>query len=711
MALLRKIDELVAQYPSMGRILPVPGEKRRGASFPLFFLLLFLAGGLLWTPCPSLGADDRRSEDEMLAELLKQQEEALWQEAGEAVLQGDDDKAATLFFRYYKTFPAADRAEEALWQAAILNRDLALSSREPNWEKVKDLFRSLTIDFPESPHLAEAYYEVGNAYFHMHFYREAITYLGLFLKRFPGHQKAPRAAFFKARSLMEIGKLAEATAVFAELAASKDRIYSLLGLAGQAHVDFAREQYHDALAVYLKILRRNPNFYVHDPQILHNMGIANLRVGNGREGRRDLLHYLNLAENAEDRPEVMFELAESFRESGNGETAGKLYRQIMAEGKEDDRVVVLSRFRLAQVKEEREKTGREEMKPASDRPYQAVLDHYYRDPLSQDARFELVKRHWERQEYDKAYAMGKAYLRYETKEDQKEVVTEIMGRILVHWLEGLLDEKKYEEIYRLYKDEYPHVRAYKRGKLLFLVGRALEEMGLYDKASVVYYRALGLALTEIEMRSLYLHRAGTYLAAKDLKSAQRLLKYLRKIYAANFVIGEIFSLSGRLREMQDRPEDALDFYRMAVEAPAFAENLARYARDYLRLLFEEDEIEENAGILERFGRENWLPPGELQSWYWQLGDRYRREESWQKAREAFENGVAAGLPQDTETAQLIHLKLGEVLLALDQPREAVAFFEKALQGKNELYKKMAGEQLSQEKIRKAVKEAEAVLQE
>ncbi|MEW6289195.1 MAG: tetratricopeptide repeat protein [Thermodesulfobacteriota bacterium] len=694
---------------------PALSSRRKPAAFSFcafLSLLLFLG---CFSPALCEVAAAGKSEEKISKEQLRQREEKLWQDADRDFQAGKDQEAADFFLQYYRQYPDSPRAEEALWKAANLARELSLDRPDADWLKVQELFRSFTIDYPQSSHLPDAYYEVANAYYQMRFYREALTYFGLFIKRFADSPRVNEAMSMKARILLKVGRLEDAARVYRELEQSADEVGNLRGQAGLAHIDLVKGKFQEALAVYLKILKKRPSFYIDDPEVLHNKGLANLRVGKAQEGRKDLLQYLNIAGDEAARPDILFELGESYMADGHRQMARRIYEQVIEEGGKDDRPVVLSRLRLAQEASAPPEAPSADTKekvvpPENDKAFQDVLDLHYQDPTSQDARFELVRRYWQRKEYDQAYNMGKAYFRNEpaAAEKQGEVV-DIMGQILAMRMTGLFQERKFAAVYQTYKDEYPYVQLYKRATLLFFTGRALEEMGLYGQASVIYYRAMALALTDEEQLDLYIHRAQTYLADNDIKSAQRLLKYLRKIYAADAAMGEVCFLSGHLREKQKRSRDALKFYQIAVEKPTFAEKKNKYAADYLRLLFEVDEIREKASILDTFQRENWLPPNDLQYWYGKLAERYRKDNQLEKARGAYLAALGEKMPQDNEAAQMFQLNLGDVLLALGKREEAMAYFRKALAGADSLVKKLAQQRLTQEDINRAMADTEAVM--
>ncbi len=661
-----------------------------------------------------LAEEDKQTQT--LQEILKQREEKLWQDANRYFQEGNEREAADSFLSYYRQYPDSPQAEEALWHAAKLELALAQGHPEANWEKVQELFRSYTLDYPKSPQLSDAYFEVANAFYQMHFYREALAYFGLYLNRFDTMPRANDALWMKARILIKIGRLSDAADAFRELGQVGGPMGKIQAQAGMAHIDFAKGNYHNALAVYLKILKKNPTFYIDDPELLYNKGLANLRVGNGQDGRKDLLQFLNIAGENGPRAEILYEVGESYLADGFKQTATKIFTQIVESGEPESRPVVLSRLRLAEEREGAVNDGQAEVQKReivapveSDKPFQDVLDYHYEDDSSQDARFELTRRYFQRKEYEQAYSMGKSYLRYKTVEKKKEEVVDIMGQILALRMGKLFQQKKYKDLYQVYTEEYPYVKLYKGVTLLYLTGRALEEMGLYQQASVIYYRAMALQMDGDDQLDLYYHRARTYIASNDLKSAQRLLKYLRKIYAGNVAMGEICYMSGQLREKQNRSKDALSFYRIAVDRPTFADKKPQYARDYLRLLFELDEIRNQAEILDTFRKETWLPPEELQYWYAKLGEKYREVNDLQNAVRAFMTALGEKMPQKNETAQRIRLVLGDVANLQGKKEEAKVYFRQVLEGPNPLMKKLAQQRLTQEDIIKAVKDTQAVM--
>ncbi len=642
-------------------------------------------------------------------------QDKLWADAQAFLGGGDTDQAALYFKHYWKTYPQSHRAAEALWQAALLYKQQALLAHSPDWLRVRDLFQAYLIDFSGSPRVAEAYYEIGNSYFQMGFYREAHNYYTLLLKEYPATSLKNEVNYMRGRAFLYEDKFSLASAEFAKLLLSRDKAIRLRGENGQVEIHFVKGEWHDALGILKRLHRQNPDYYLVYPKILKDMGIATIRVGDVQGGREHILHYLNIREQDQVDGEAYFEVAESFLQDGMVDGARIFYELVVAKADPGDKYTILSKFRLAQygafnIDTMSAKERLAFFKRDDDRPFQEVLDNLYRDPLAQDARYSLFLRYLERQEWDLAYNLGKAYLRHKAKpKEQLVVVEEELGNILIGKITGLIKAKKYANVLSLYKKEFATIAAYKKADLLMVIGEAYELQSLYDQASVIYYRALGLEIGEEQKAKLYFRRAEVYLANNDLKSAQKLLKYLRRLYQDQAAIAEVNWLSGRLRDMQMRPGDALVFYRMAVESGGGQDKKGIYAADYLHHLFAQNDLDRVADLVAMFHDQQWLPAQRIQYWYGRLGLELSQKGEKKAAAAIYKRALAEGLPEDSPEAQPIHLHLGDLLMAQKSHKEALAHYRLAQAGQDKRVAQLAQARLNGYQISGAMAEVEAML--
>ncbi len=680
---------------------------------PYPWLVLFLSVLFLFSVC-SISWAEPDTSPRVSSKEQKEKQQKLWGEAQTFLEEKDNDKAALYFKHFWKTYPDSPRAAEALWQASLLYKQQALQAENPDWVKVKDLFYAYIIDFPNSPRVADAYFEVGNSFFQMAFYREAQNYYTLLLKEYPEFDQKNQAVFMRARAYLYMGKYSLASDEFSRLQRHKDKMIRLQGEVGQADVHFFKGEWHNTLGILKRIHNHNPDYYLIYPKIFKDMGIASIRVGNIQEGRDYILHYLNIAEQAQSDDEAFFEVAESFLLEGMVDGARVFYERVVARDARRDKYVILSQFRLAQygainLDKMSEKERLAFFKKNGDKPFQKVLDNLYRDPLAQEARYSLFQRYVERKEWELAYNLGKSYLRYKTKKKEKVLVEDALGEILISKISKLLEAKKYEEVRSLYEKEFPTITSYRKAGLLMLVGEAYEADSLYDQASVIYYRALGLEIGDEQKAKLYFRRAEVYLANNDLKSAQRLLKYLRRLYQDQPAIAEVNWLSARLRNKQKRTEDALEFYKMAVEAGDESSKKDVYATDYLHHLFAVNDISRVADLIAMFHNQQWLPAEKIQFWYGRLGVVLVEQGEREKAMAIYKKALAGGLPEKSAEAQPIHLHLGDLLMVEKRHKAALGHYQLALAGKDKRIAKLAQSRLNEYEIRSAISDVKAML--
>ncbi len=672
------------------------------------FLLLFSALSIL----PAWAGDEPAVQ--LTPKQIENRQNNLWQQASDFRKQGDDGQAALYFSHFAKTYPDHAKTAEALWYAATLYHRQAKEAADHDFSKARALYQRFIVAFPASDHIADAYLAMADTYFASAYFREANNYYTLFLKNYRPHPQTDLARWKRAQSRVRINKLQGAREDYALLSLSSDHFYVLRGQAGLGHIYFAKGEWHNSLGILLRILHQNPDFYVHDPSILENLGIASLRVGSNKEGRRFLLHYINIADQANISNAIYFELAESFMAEGQIELAKQFYQRIIAAGSEQNKLVIISQFRLAQFKAARLDRMSERKKAAfvakkGDKIFQTILDDLYTNPVSQEARFALFDRYLERQEYEAAYAMGKAYLRYKTSDQEKNRVQDWLGKILFMQIEPLLADKNHEAIRTLYEEEFKTISTYPRASLLTIIGSAFAAEGLYDQASVIYYRAMALEMNEEEKSDLYLKRAQVYLANNDIHSSQRLLKYLRQIYQKKPSLCKVNWLSGHLREAQKRPDDALTFYKMAVEGGKVSPDRAIFGEDYLRLLLEMDpkKCGEQLAI---FKKNQWLPPETIQTWYARLGDSLLLQQKDKAALTAYRAALTADLPESSRAAQTSHLHMGDLLAGQNKRNEALAHFKNASTGPAAEITSQAQIRLEQAKIKTAMNGVKGMLE-
>lgn len=627
--------------------------------------------------------------------------ETLWNQAEKAQKAGDLAKAADLYSILYDRYSQSLYAKDALWQAATLYKALASETRgAENWEKARERFKQYTIDYYKADHYQEAYFEVGVCLYRQNRFREAMTQLKVFAGRFPSSPLMSQVHYWMAQSMLKLGKADEAEKLLAGLINSADPVVRLSARIGQADLLDVRKKYKEAYDEYKKIENAYPEYYRENPEFLVSLGKACFKIKDEEEGRVYLYRYINLVEDPASQARILCELGESYYRTGDDATAQKLYRQAGDTTGVDEKTAILCRFRLAQYRDDPAKPvlGKSWKKgdladPAGDQDYHIVLETFKNDPITQDARYALFIRYSTRKEIDRALEIGREYLR---NDDGKSLLAaKVANEILMAMSEALLSAKRYKEVYELYRSEYRHVVACKEGRLLFLVGQALEALTLYDQAANLYFRALGLSLTDDEKIDVYTRRANVYMASKDFVSADRLLKHLRKIYAGGSDMGEIYFLSGRLSDLQNKKEEALGYYNQAEQQLPVEKRRDDHALFRLQLLYALGRAEKTVAALDQYRQQGWLPLPTIQAWYVKLGDYYLKKKETVHAKDAYLAALGEGMPAEGEPVQRAHLRLSDIYLGLGEKEEVKQHLDAAQSGKDPMISRMAAERKNQ----------------
>ncbi len=537
-------------------------------------------------------------------------------------------------------------------------------------------------------------------------YRQALARFNLLAKRFPDFSACKRLRYRQAMCYLKGGQVEKAREIFTAFTREKDQTTRARGLAGLGQIALRRQDYPRALTYLRRAFETSSSFYRNSPEVesLRDLGIVALKTGDEVRGRQSIMHYLNVVGTASDRLDLLLEIAESYHRQGRQQAAQALYSQIDREGEEHQRPVIIARFRIVEFLDDPENIlskwqRRGDLKDKrGDIPYLRLLDLEFSGPLAQDARRALFRRYRARDDFTAAFEVSRTYLRQMKADGAAAREKKAADAMLLYVVEHLLAEEKYREVYRFYRDFHDHVRHYPDGRLLYMVGQALENLYLYDQAAVVYFRALRLPLAEKDKTDLYYRRARVYLAKKDYGAADRLLTYLRKIYDKKSEIGEIAYLSGQLAEATGDLAAAIRYYRQAQQILTFPERRVEYAEQYLAALEADEQPAVMAGTLARYRDEKWLDAARLQQWYLRTGQLFLKKGATGEAADVLALAVASDMPADGVVAQKAHFALADVLIRLDRPEEGRKHLEQAAAGDDAIVKQLAAEKLRQMEI-------------
>lgn len=642
----------------------------------------------------------------VVAEDTPELAEKLWNRAMDLQGMGERQEAANTFLRVYHEFPRSAMAEDSLWRSIQFYRQQASSVDRSQWHTVQELSRQFNIDFPESQYAIRVNFDLGLLHFEQEQYREALTRFKLFVKKFPDSPLVVRAHYLQAKALLRTGQIEAAESAYAGYAKSVSPEEKAKGLAGLGEIYNRRGEFEKALKMFRESLELAPMAFLNKPEadVYREFGTSYLRLGNEEYGRQQLFRYLNIVGQVEDRFDVLLEIAESYSRQRRSNDAQGLYELIISEGGKDLRASRVAQFRLLQYRDnpdtELSKWQRrgDYQDREEDASYENLLNDVHAGDMAQQARRGLFRRYQARNEFQPAFDIARSFLRQLDEKTATEDERQSANGMLLYLVETLLGQERYKDVYEFYEEQHRHVLLYPEGRLLYLVGQALEKLALYREATILYFRALALPLTAEDKIDLYYRRVGLYLTMKDYSSADVLLDYLRADYADAAALGELSYLSGNLREKQGRYNEALAFYAKAAEVVTFPAKKKDYAEAHLRLLLMQDHLLEGGERLAVYQQNGWLEPAELQPWYVEFGRKLVGAGKLETARDEYAAALDEKMPEAGRLTQKARLEFGDVLLRLGEVEAAQAQYTKAQAGADTVLQKLAAERLKQQGI-------------
>jgi len=625
--------------------------------------------------------------------------------AAAAAKAGDLSHAIELYSSVSRLFPNDEKVPEALWQAAELSR-LEAGKGKADWQDVRGMYRDFVVAAPGSPRIVAAYLEIARINLRLRLYPEARSYLRLIVKKYPNSALMDEAWLMTARVEMAMGRLGvaeeharkvfksrsqekrlRATMLLAEILSDRGRLSRAVSLIRRIEPKLAKGSAEYAEAIRIK---GRSQLLMADPVSL-------------RKGRENLFYYLNIIDDRDAALETSLLLAEGFLKEKNYPAAKSLLTRVEKGVDHDSLSGLRARFLLAMIRDlglaGPPPSGKNKSwQSGGDEVFHQIIRRIGRRDEVQLARYVLMRRLLVRGDDDGAYVQGRAYLLDGGGEWRNRVLADAEA-ILERRYTALLGKQDNPRVYEDYRKEYPVIRMFDKGKILYLVGRALENMGLYDQASVVYYRALGKKLDDKVRDDLYVHRARTYLAAADLESADRLLKYLRGRYKKGPAAAEIRYLSGRLLVLQDRADEAMAMLDAAFKMPAGADTMAGLIREAGPMLIRLNRLDQLSRQLRRCAKIKCLAPEELQGNYVLLGDALRRHGRDVDAVSAYRRAVAVG-PAESAGGQKAAFYLGRGVGGTDGEK----ILAKVAQGDTPFWPDLAGSEAADIRIKKLAAE-------
>jgi tetratricopeptide (TPR) repeat protein len=335
-------------------------------------------------------------------------------------------------------------------------------------------------------HTPRALYRCGLSYLAMKKPDKAATYFKRILSEYPEDpvvnacQLRYAEIFQDARSYAEAVDASRRVLQTSSSEADKTEAHYSIGksltLAGRHQL---------AVESYQQCLKIDPLFYLKQPDLLKFMGESLSFLKEYERSCESLLHYLNLRPDTPERDLLLAKIAETLLSQEDERLANRLHRYLQANFP-DSEGDFISTLRKAEHIENR---SPEEQDRAA-LLYHELSRKQLPSPLHVLVKFKLA--HWEAKHgnHRESLAIIDEMLQTNPQGPTYEQFASLRARVMEELLKRSFNEKKHDEVVRLYQENIPMFKKLRPPEIFGMVGESYEELQIYPQAVASYEAAL-----------------------------------------------------------------------------------------------------------------------------------------------------------------------------------------------------------------------------
>lgn len=516
--------------------------------------------------------DDGQDDTAFLIESLNAYESQNWSRAIENLTH------------LIKTYPAGRYTERAYFLLAKAYEKQHSQSTTELFDEIKKHYDDASYKFPASEYMPEAYLGIGNLYFKIGNYYEALAYYNLVVKKAKGSSLAARALIQKVAIMLQAERKKEALAVSAVLENVVSRLpdtplkteVKIL----RAKMLYEFNKYGKSLDILSELLRTNPqNIYQH-PIISLYLGYNYYQLEDNTKARENLLRFYNSHPNQEMNDLVLAQIGDTYRNEGRIKEATRFY-QLVLKRYPNTEGTFISKIRLAELQEERKLVVASKVVPPVNilDEDMALAAEFYKEiinnplnqknetPLTQLALLKLSIIYQKEKKYKKSLEYLKTlFVKYPRSKLKKEGL-----QALAETIDAMFKEEqqaqRYTNIINFYLAEKELVWAANAPEPFLSVARAFRQQNFEDMATELFRQA-DLLLSDKEKPSdlLFLLGQDFYKQAK-LKSALKRFSLLIDNYPSDKNVPYAYRMKGNIFLKQKRYPLAAKMFSAALKYP------------------------------------------------------------------------------------------------------------------------------------------------
>ena len=486
------------------------------------------------------------------------------------------EDAVLNFTNFIKKYPNGRYTEKAYFILAKSYDHLKSKNISNHYKEIKDYYDNAVSRYPTSEFVPDAMFHIGNIFYQIKNYPEALGYYNLVLKDEQSDRLKIKTLAQKVKVLLLKHKKSEALAELnkLELISSKypDFPERTEARTEKAKILYEMNRFYQSIQTLDELLKENPeNLYVY-PEISLYLGFNYYQLGNNKKARENLYRFYNMCPNREINHLVLNQIGDTYRNEGLTADAVKFYRMVLDRFPNTDGAII-SKIRLAEQQEDTnwiEKTRKEVGSPQT--IYEDIVTHAAKkkeekNPLIQLSMLKLGITYQKEKEYQKSLKILKELLDKYPKTSLKRELSHALMITIKSIQEKEIKDKNYINIINFYLKEKRLFLMINAPDLFLPVARAFVYADLKDMAIEVFKKA-DILLPDAEKPEDLLFLMGKYFYEKEnIEKAAKRFEILTKKYPDSKYSPEIYALKGNILLKQKKYAQATDAFDIALKYP------------------------------------------------------------------------------------------------------------------------------------------------
>jgi len=478
--------------------------------------------------------------------------------------------------RLIKTYPDGRYTEKAYFILAKSYNHLNTDFVSVQNKEIKSHYEDAISRFPTSEYVPDALFSIGNLYFYLKNYYEALGYYNLVLKKDKGSILRVKALMQKVKVLLLKHRREDALSALDELETLTSEYPNLYerkeAKKEKAKILYEMNKFNRSLKILNELNKEDPETIYKHPEISLYIGYNYYQLGDNQKARESLYRYYNTCPERDINHLVLNQIGDTYRNEGMIEDAVKFYRMVLERYPDTDGAII-SKIRLAEQQEDKdwiEKTRKEMGSPK--KIYENIVNDSVekkdeKNPLMQLSMLKLGITYQKEKEYGKSLKVLKELLeKYPRTSLKKELLHALMVTI-----EGMLKKEmknhNYINIINLYLKDEKIFSMVNAPELFLPVARAFVYINLDDMAIEVFKKA-DILFADNDKPADLLFSMGKYLFEQDnIEGAFKRFDILIANHPYSKFASEAYQLQGSILLKQKQYKLAADTFIKALKYP------------------------------------------------------------------------------------------------------------------------------------------------